>query len=188
MKLCTCCNQNKNFSDFYKDKSRKDGYRPSCKSCGLTYRESNRSKIAEKQREYSDLNKEKERLRVKKYYESNKIRILIDHRKYRDSNKSAKMRSNRLYRILNVSRIHSLSAKRRAMKINATPAWLTKEDHVQIQELYEIAQAFKLYTGQQYHVDHIVPLQGKNVCGLHVPWNLQVLEASENIRKSNKLL
>jgi 5-methylcytosine-specific restriction endonuclease McrA len=74
------------------------------------------------------------------------------------------------------------------MKINATPAWLTKEDHVQIQELYEIAQAFKLYTGQQYHVDHIVPLQGKNVCGLHVPWNLQVLEASENIRKSNKLL
>lgn len=42
-------------------------------------------------------------------------------------------------------------------------------------------------TGVQHEVDHMVPIAGKNVCGLHVPWNLRVIPRLDNIRKSNKL-
>jgi hypothetical protein len=73
------------------------------------------------------------------------------------------------------------------MKSRAVPKWLTEDEYQQIKDFYEIARMFKLFTGQDYHVDHIVPLQGKNVCGLHVPWNLQVIPARENLSKSNKL-
>lgn len=77
-------------------------------------------------------------------------------------------------------------AKRRAFKLLRTPNWLTKDQIKEIEDYYTIASMFKMYTGEMYHVDHIVPLQGKKVSGLHVPWNLQVLPAKENIKKQNK--
>ena len=70
-------------------------------------------------------------------------------------------------------------------KINATPPWLTEDHSKEMQGFYWLAQDLGRVTGEPYHVDHIVPLQGKNVCGLHVPWNLQILPAYLNLRKSN---
>jgi hypothetical protein len=81
---------------------------------------------------------------------------------------------------------NALAAKRKAIKLNRTPPWLNQKHLEQIEELYTIAKMFKMYTGQEYHVDHIVPLQGKNVSGLHAPWNLQVLPAKENMSKGIK--
>jgi len=68
----------------------------------------------------------------------------------------------------------------------ATPEWLSKEQKQQIVAVYEHMRDCRAVTGEDYHVDHIVPLRGENICGLHVPWNLQVLPAYVNITKSNK--
>ena len=88
---------------------------------------------------------------------------------------------------LNKNKRASSEAKRRATKLNATPNWLTKKQLLEISNLYWLAKDLKAVTGNDYHVDHIIPLRGKNICGLHVPWNLQVLPADINIRKGNRL-
>lgn len=67
-----------------------------------------------------------------------------------------------------------------------TPAWLTKEQLKQIEDIYALARDCKVTTGEPYEVDHIVPIRGNNVCGLHVPWNLQVLPRDLNAAKGNK--
>lgn len=68
----------------------------------------------------------------------------------------------------------------------ATPAWLSKEDKQKINALYMEAVTKQLAEGRVYHVDHAMPLNGRDVCGLHVPWNLQILVAVDNCRKGNK--
>jgi hypothetical protein len=79
------------------------------------------------------------------------------------------------------------NATRRAAHVNATPKWLTAIHKAQISEFYEISKAKTVQTGIRHHVDHIVPLRGKTVAGLHVPWNMQVLTGAENNRKFNSL-
>lgn len=74
-------------------------------------------------------------------------------------------------------------AKRRTSKLHATPQW---SDLKRIEAIYAEAQRLTMETGVVHHVDHIVPLQGKNVCGLHVSWNLRAIPALENLTKSNK--
>ncbi len=76
-------------------------------------------------------------------------------------------------------------AKYRAQKLQATPKWLTPEHYESIRQFYTDSLELKELTGIEFHVDHIVPLQGALVCGLHVPWNLQVLTAHDNLSKSN---
>ena len=77
------------------------------------------------------------------------------------------------------------SALRDRRNRQATPKWLTSEQKQQIVDIYEHMRDCRAVTGEDYHVDHIVPLRGDNICGLHVPWNLQVLPAYVNMSKSN---
>lgn len=85
------------------------------------------------------------------------------------------------------------AARVRAAKIRyerklsmATPVWLTKEHWAEMDAIYANARKLTRKTGVRHEVDHIVPLNGKLVSGLHVPWNLQVLTQSENVAKSNR--
>jgi hypothetical protein len=75
---------------------------------------------------------------------------------------------------------------RRRKHRDATPPWLTRKQKSEIRQLYQIAITMTQTTGEQYVVDHIVPLRGEAVCGLHVPWNLRVITQEENLKKSNK--
>lgn len=85
------------------------------------------------------------------------------------------------YRKDNQWKLNAIEAKRRCRKRSATPKWLTEQHWRQIQNIYFMASI------TLDHVDHVIPLQGKNVCGLHVPWNLQILSPKDNLRKSNNL-
>lgn len=78
---------------------------------------------------------------------------------------------------------NAMSARRRARKLSATPIWA--KHHI-IHMIYAKAARLTQETGVKMHVDHIVPLCGHNVCGLHIENNLQILPVVENIRKSNK--
>lgn len=89
-------------------------------------------------------------------------------------------------------RMRSLVAERNAQKLNATPRWLTDDHRAQIEAFYDEARRLTEATGVEHQVDHIVPLKAadpvtreRNACGLHVPWNLQVLTREENIAKLN---
>jgi hypothetical protein len=80
------------------------------------------------------------------------------------------------------------TAMRRASMKQRTPLWLTEDDHWMIEQAYELAQIRAKMFGFEWHVDHIIPLQGKTVSGLHVPWNLQVIPGVLNIKKGNRLV
>lgn len=78
-----------------------------------------------------------------------------------------------------------MTAKARADKLLRTPKWLTKEQLQEIKQFYIDAEYLTYYTKVQFEVDHIIPLRGKHVSGLHVPNNLQLLTEKENEIKHN---
>jgi hypothetical protein len=91
--------------------------------------------------------------------------------------------ANAAWRKANPEKVNAMAAQRRARKVHATPAWASK---VRIAEIYALAQSRTKATGFEWQVDHVVPLQSKKVCGLHVENNLQVISANENRKKHNR--
>lgn len=169
VKVCSSCKIALGLHAFSKDNRKESGLRSNCKGCNKAYKEANKCKIAE----YDKANSSRFAERKKSWCKENKDKV-------------AEFKKN--WQKANPAKVNANTAKRRAAKINATPKWLTKEDYNQMQSFYTEAQQLTLSTGIQHQVDHIYPLQGKTVSGLHVPSNLQVLTATDNISKSNKFL
>ena len=78
-------------------------------------------------------------------------------------------------------------AKRRASIANRTPVWLSLDAEWMIREIYALRELRQRLTGIKWHVDHIVPLRGRTVSGLHVPWNLQVILEKDNLKKAARI-
>lgn len=173
MKQCTKCHEVKPLFDFHKHKQYPGGLHYQCKLCRNAWADANRDKI---------------NLRASLYRQNNREKLAEANRISYSLNKDRERARQKEYARLSPEKVTAKTAKRKAAKLRAIPPWLTKEQHAEIAYCYQEAFALRLYTGQEYHVDHIVPLQGKTVCGLHVPWNLQVVSASYNLKKGNSLL
>ena len=146
-----------------------------------------RLKNKDKLKEYRLKNKDK----IKKHHQSEKYKttkrlyrlnniefIKQINRNYYLNNKDKIIKYSKEYRLKNPNFKRSHCAKRRAIKLNATPKFANLN---KIKEIYKNCP-------KGYVVDHIIPLQSKIVCGLHVEWNLQYLTPSENSSKSNRLI
>ena len=116
-----------------------------------------------------------------------KARNLANKRRQRPEVKEKEREASKIYRQKNRANYRYHKAMRRARTYQASPPWLSKDQKREIRRLYEERQRRSEEEGVEYHVDHIIPLAFyNNVCGLHVPWNLQLLTEEEHKQKTHK--
>lgn len=112
-----------------------------------------------------------------------KIAARARTRKWNAANPERKRQMDLAFAEKNKALITSYKAKRRATLRQAMPSWLTQDQILQIRAIYAEAKRLSDETGIPHDVDHIVPLAGKIVSGLHVPWNLRAIPKIENNRR-----
>jgi len=186
LKQCKECKVFKSKKSYHLDKHGRDGLKATCKACRLkklkVYCDANREKLREYARNHKEqryewlkqdrkLNPKKHKKRQQAYYKTHKKHIEEYYNKYFTSRPGymAYIRANQTWK-----------------NHNRMPKWLTKEHKEEIYQWYRDCAELQWLSEERLVVDHIVPLNGKNVSGLHVPWNLQILTNSENSRKGNK--
>ncbi len=171
MKICPKCKTSKEDTEFNKNKSNKSGLSSHCKVCIQESRATNKEAISAQQKSYREANRGRESQRKRAWYEANKEHTVTYYREYRKRRPEV----NREY----VNRV-------RAQKKQGCIEWDDKElNELIIKEIYAHCQYINELTGVKHEVDHILPMNGKQVSGLHHYSNLRVITADENRRKSN---
>ena len=132
-------------------------------------------------------NPDKHKAYDKKWVVNNQDKVKDYQKKWQLANPDKVKAYDKKWVVNNTAKENAWNAKRRAAKLQASPKWLTKFDLDYIKSIYIQAKELEKIDGIERNVDHIVPLKGKTVCGLHVPWNLQILTSIDNLKKSNKL-
>lgn len=184
MKTCTVCGTEKSKNDFYVKDKKTGRLSASCKVCHnqkvMEWQNDNRDKVRGyirkccKRAYDNNPEKYKEKSRLKRAANPERAREIVNrsYKKIYDNNRPRERARHNMY-----------YSKRREAK----PKWLTSIQKAMLQEFYDIASARQMQTGIKYHVDHILPINGENSCGLHVPWNLQILTEAENCAKKNRI-
>jgi len=181
-KFCPYCQTEKPVGAFCSRKASPDGLAYKCRDCEKTYRKSRQAEYAALRKASYEKNREQEAARALAYYHANRDDRRAKHFDYMARTAEQQKR----YRNETKDEYNARTAKRRAALEERTPPWLTREHFAQMQRLYKLAKEIGKTTGEPQHVDHIVPLRGRTVSGLHVPWNLRVVPAVRNIQKGNK--
>lgn len=177
MKCCSKCKETKPFTEFNKNKSKKDGLQAHCKSCCKAARKA-----------WYEANKERKAAIDKARYDS--IKECPEYRKRKAAASRAHYAANKerhravqkTYYEANKEKYYAHNAKRRATVRNQTPE-LTELEKAKIEHVYWMAQDCRVVSGETYHVDHIHPISKG---GLHHPDNLQVMHWQDNLRKGAK--
>lgn len=137
-----------------------------------------RETILDRQKAYYHANKTEESVKTKRSY----------YAQYSSKNKAKIREKNQRHYLENRDQYFRKSAERRARKLHATPSWDRELTNFIVQEGYRLASLRFKILGIKYHIDHILPLKGHTICGLHVWNNLRLIPATENLMKYNKLL
>lgn len=201
MKTCKSCHAEKQETEFY---GYKDGrLQPNCKACkkdrSLRWYADNRERVLANVALYRQNNPEKCR-EIKREWEKRYAAELNEFRrqwardhpesrrksraKWNDANRERIAKVNSAWQKANREACSAYWAAYHASKLNATPKWA---DLKAISRVYAEARRLTKETGIQHQVDHTVPLNGETVRGLHVVENLQILPASDNSRKGNRV-
>lgn len=200
MKTCAKCGVEKPRAEFFVRRASKDGLNRLCKPCDkaqsrqwcLEHPEE-RKVIANR---YGKTHPEKVAANGLQWARNNPDKVAATYAKWAKShpdgakawvkNNPEKARDkDRRWKHAHPEVVAANCAKRQSRKIRACPAWA---DLGAIKLKYKEARLLTAATGVKHHVDHIVPLRSKVVCGLHVDWNLQVIPAIENLKKGNRLM
>lgn len=206
-KKCPHCHQNKDYSEFYKDKSRSSGHSWLCKDCTRSKSNknynNNKDSILLKSKEYREKNSEIIKIKRHNRYMKNRDKYLSEMKKYRSENLVSRKEYDKKYRAVNKNKIRmsrnlfmktpegralgSVTIRRHTLgKLNRVPKKTTDQELVAIKNLYLKANILTDKTGILHEVDHIIPIKSKEVSGLHVLNNLQILTTAANRFKSNK--
>lgn len=161
------------------------------------YFSNNKELVLQKERDRYWNNKEKYDHQHRKYYSQNKEFIGQQVKKWRINNPHKSIeyalgnrKRAKQWRVNNPWKVTMYSAKRKAQKLKATPVWadLKAIEQVYINCILINKDHKNCNIQETYVVDHIIPLQGKTVCGLHVGNNLRIISWLENNKKRNKLI
>jgi len=156
-----------------------------CKRCGGTEKYTKSSTctscVAKRTKKFQEENPEKVRQYSKDWNSRNPEKRKSINKSWQDNNKSQYLEIQRNWYQRNKSQSNFYTAKYRAAKDERTPQWA---DLDKIKDVYLWAHLASIVTGVEHHVDHVVPLRGKNVSGLHVEDNLEVIPYWENLEKS----
>lgn len=162
-------------------------YKKSIDPVLVAKREAKLAKGRKPRKKWSEYPVEQRTAWVKKYKTANKEIIAERNKKYVVENRDTRIATMKAYR-QNTKEIQAEYVRRRqAAKLQRTPVWLSEDDIWVMREAYKLAKLRTEMFGFSWHVDHVLPLQGATVSGLHVPVNLQVIPWLDNVRKHNRV-